>query len=394
MGSRNQSPDQNRPKKTKTHQIEIMKSLWKCRLFKSGIVNQGRALLHQDAAIKKVPISVSEESAEHVQKTVFASSQEALALTEKIHAEMRNPNQTLDEMSRYYFDGQGKAVRPALTLIMAGACNSHLQAPYSTRIADLQKQIAIICEMFHTSSLLHDDVIDHAETRRGKISVNSKWSQVSSIQAGVYVLSVSTRLLAQTENPDVIESMSQILYDLVNGEFQQMTSRSDKDDRFQLYLDKTFNKTASLMANSCKSVAILVSENHSDKSIIDMAYRYGKNIGIAFQLVDDWLDFVSSADMLGKPSAADLSLGLATAPVLFASEQFPELNKLILRRFSEKGDVETAFRLVMESEGLQQTRLLANKYKEAAMTSIGAMAESGDKEKLAYIAEKVISRMN
>ena len=145
-----------------------------------------------------------------------------------------------------------------------------------------------------------------------------------------------------------------------------------------------------------------------------MAYKYGQNIGIAFQLVDDWLDFMSSADMLGemisanimkhfeinsinflgKPSAADLSLGLATAPVLFASEQFPELNRLILRRFSQEGDVETAFRLVMESEGLQQTRLLANKYKEAAMESIGAMGESGDKEKLAYIAEKVISRMN
>ena len=97
-----------------------------------------------------------------------------------------------------------------------------------------------------------------------------------------------------------------------------------------------------------------------------MAYKYGQNIGIAFQLVDDWLDFMSSADMLGeissenenqtffiiisivfsgKPSGADLSLGLATAPVLFASEQFPELNRLILRRFSQPGDVETAFRL-------------------------------------------------
>jgi len=377
--------------------IGIMKSLWNVQrnLFRSAIKNNRReTLLHQDAAYKKVPISVSEESAEHVHKTVFASSQEALALTEQIHREMMNPNKTLDEMSKYYFDGQGKAVRPALTLIMAGACNSHLQVAESARIAELQKQVAIICEMFHTSSLLHDDVIDHAETRRGKVSVNSKWSGAASIQAGVYVLSVSTRLLAQTENPDVIEAMSQILYDLVNGEFQQMTSRSDKDDRFQLYLDKTFNKTASLMANSCKSVAILASENNSDKSIIDMAYKYGQNIGIAFQLVDDWLDFMSSADMLGKPSAADLSLGLATAPVLFASEQFPELNRLILRRFSQPGDVETAFRLVMESEGLQQTRLLANKYKEAAMESIGAMGESGDKEKLAYIAEKVISRMN
>ena len=142
-----------------------------------------------------------------------------------------------------------------------------------------------------------------------------------------------------------------------------------------------------------------------------MAYKYGKNIGIAFQLVDDWLDFVSSAELLGnnnfdklwiineiffegKPSAADLSLGLATAPVLFASEQYPELNKLILRRFSNPGDVETAFQLVCNSEGLQQTRLLANKYKDAAMDSIKHMENSSDKEKLSYIAEKVISRMN
>ena len=79
--------------------------------------------------------------------------------------------------------------------------------------------------MIHTSSLLHDDVIDHAETRRGKMSVNTKWSQSSSIYAGVYILASSMRVLAQTNNPDVIRSISQILYDLVNGEFQQMSSR-------------------------------------------------------------------------------------------------------------------------------------------------------------------------
>ena len=151
-------------------------------------------------------------------------------------------------MSRYYFDGKGKAMRPALTLIMARACNSHLkvrltltlmfhstvyshyvhlQLPHTnTPVSDPQRKIAIICEMFHTSSLLHDDVIDHAETRRGKQSVNTKWTALSSIHAGVYILSISTKLLAQTNNPEVMESMSQILYDLVNGEFQQMTSRS------------------------------------------------------------------------------------------------------------------------------------------------------------------------
>merc|ERR1712154_307581 len=377
------------PKQTKTHQIEIMKSLWKCRLFKSAIVNHGRALLHQDAAIKKVPISVSEESAEHVQKTVFASSQEALALTERIHAEMRNPNQTLDEMSRYYFDGQGKAVRPALTLIMAGACNSHLQAPYSTRIADLQKQIAIICEMFHTSSLLHDDVIDHAETRRGKESVNKRFNPSRSIFAGDYILGVSAKLLAQTGNPDVVIAMSRILADLVNGEFQQMASMSDCEDRFQLYLDKTFNKTASLMAYSCQSVAILANQERADAEIVATAYRFGQNIGIAFQLVDDWLDFVASADQLGKPAGADLGLGIATAPVLFASEQFPRLNSLILRQFSQPGDVEEAFQLVLESEGLEQTKRLASRYSQEAVECLKGMRDGEARSGLLELAAQL-----
>lgn len=353
-----------------------------------------RCLSNYDAIVPK--LANSYDCHDQMQKTVFASSQESLALTDKIHRELSNMNKTLDDMSKYYFDGQGKALRPALTFIMAGACNSHLKVK-DERTEQLQKMIAIICEMFHTSSLLHDDVIDHAETRRGKMSVNTKWSQASSIQAGVYILATSTKLLAQTKHPEVISSMSRILYDLVNGEFQQMSSRDDKADRFQLYLDKTFNKTASLMANSCKSVALLALSdnlNAENKYIVDMSYNYGKNTGIAFQLVDDWLDFVSSADLLGKPSAADLSLGLATAPVLFASEQYPELNKLILRKFSQPGDVETAFQLVCDSEGLQQTRMLAMKYKDAAMESIKKLSDSEDKQNLCFIADKVMQRMN
>merc|ERR1719245_1264328 len=345
---------------------------------------------HQDAALQRIP-ELAPATLPPTQP--FPDSHNIGEMVGEIHNHLATGEQVLQEMSEYYFDGQGKAVRPTLTLMMAGAVNAHLKVG-DPRILALQRQIALICEMWHTSSLLHDDVIDHAETRRGKMSVNCRWNAAKSIFAGDYILGTSAKLLAQTGNPEVVLCMSQILADLVNGEFQQMASRSDQEDRFQLYLDKTFNKTASLMAYSCKSVAILASEGTGDHSITDMAYRYGQNIGIAFQLVDDWLDFVSSADMLGKPSAADLSLGLATAPVLFASEQFPELNRLILRRFSQPGDVETAFRLVMESEGLQQTRMLANKYKEAAMESIRTMGESGDKEKLAYIAEKVICRMN
>jgi len=342
--------------------------------------------VHQDAAVRRIPEVAPSET------QPLAASHNIGAMVGEIHNHLATADQGLQDMSTYYFDGQGKAVRPALTLIMAGAVNCHLKVTSPT-VLSLQRQIALICEMWHTSSLLHDDVIDHAETRRGKMSVNCRWNAARSIAAGDFILGISAKLLAQTGNPDVVLCMSQILSDLVNGEFQQMASRADREDRFQLYLDKTFNKTASLMAYSCKSVAILANEGKGDPNITDMAYKYGQNIGIAFQLVDDWLDFVSSADQLGKPSAADLSLGLATAPVLFASEQFPQLNNLILRQFSQPGDVETAFQLVCSSDGLRETKDLATKYSEAAMDSIKEMEDSDDKQELAQLAERVINRM-
>jgi len=342
--------------------------------------------LHQDAAIQRIP-EISPPPPRPI-----AASHKIGSMVGEIHNHLLNPERDLQEMATYYFDGQGKAVRPALTMIMAGAVNHHLKVQ-NPRILNLQRQIALICEMWHTSSLLHDDVIDHAETRRGKVSVNNRWDASRSIFAGDFILGISAKLLAQTGNPDVVQCMSQILADLVNGEFQQMASRSDQEDRFQLYLDKTFNKTASLMAYSCKSVAILASEETGDKTITDMAYRYGQNIGIAFQLVDDWLDFVSSADQLGKPSGADLCLGLATAPVLFASQQYPQLNQLILRQFSQPGDVQLAFELVCNSRGLDETKELATKYSEAAMDSIRDMEDCLDKQELGQLAEMVINRM-
>jgi len=125
----------------------------------------------------------------------------------------------------------------------------------------------------------------------------------------------------------------------------QMGSKENESERFSHYIHKTFKKTASLIAYTCKAVALLANAN---QSIQEAAFQYGKNLGIAFQLVDDMLDFISNQSELGKPTAADLKLGLATAPVLFACEKYPELNAMIMRRFSKPGDVEKAYELVMK----------------------------------------------
>lgn len=125
----------------------------------------------------------------------------------------------------------------------------------------------------------------------------------------------------------------------------QMGSKKDEKERFSHYIQKTFKKTASLIAYTCRAVTYLATTDHG---LQEAAFEYGKNLGIAFQLVDDLLDFVSSKDELGKPAANDLKLGLATAPVLFACEKFPELNEMIIRRFSEPGDVEKTYDAVMK----------------------------------------------
>merc|ERR1719481_2051367 len=253
-----------------------------------------------------------------------------------------------------------------------------------------QKMVAIVSEMIHTASLVHDDILDHAETRRGKESINVKWDIRKSTMGGDFILSVGSKLLAQVGEKEVVIILSQVLADLVQGEFQQLENKDDESERFEHYLSKSFNKTASLMAYSCRANAVI---SGVDSSQVEQAFQYGRNIGIAFQLVDDLLDFTVSADQLGKPAAADLKLGLATAPVLFAAERFPDLNDLIGRRFSEPGDVEVAFRLVQESGGLQETRDLARKHCEAATKALDSFTDSQYKTALIHLCDTVLNRM-
>merc|ERR1719342_1824164 len=241
---------------------------------------------------------------------------------EDIHSQLERDlvlDTELGELSRYYFDGGGKLLRPCIAMCVGHMANTHHQGRDRDTITK-QRNVAMVAEMIHTASLVHDDILDHAETRRGKLSVNTKWSLQKSTMCGDYILAVGSKILAQIGNQEVVRILSQVLADLVQGEFQQLQQTDeDENERFQQYLNKSFNKTASLMTYSCQANAVLSGANQEE---VDAAFKYGKNIGIAFQLVDDLLDFVSSADQLGKPAAADLSLGLATAPVLFAVSTF------------------------------------------------------------------------
>jgi len=154
-------------------------------------------------------------------------------------------------------------------------------------------------------------------------------------------------------------------------------------------LQKTYLKTASLLANGCRCAAIL---SGADRSVVEISTDYGKNLGLAFQIVDDLLDFTGSAEELGKPAAVDLSLGLATAPVLYAREEYPELDVLINRKFGSDGDIARARELVEKSKGIERTRQLAAHYSKLAAQSLSSLPPSDARDALLALPDVLLNR--
>ncbi|CAH8458968.1 unnamed protein product [Heterobilharzia americana] len=215
------------------------------------------------------------------------------------------------DLLHYQFDSQGKLVRPLLVTLVAACATAHTDDSSKSSetksgrnlfglVSPSQHEIAKIAEMIHTASLIHDDLIDSASLRRGKTSAYRAFGHREAILGGDFILTHSSRLLAQIGDTRVIAVLSQVIEDLIHGEMMQLTANSDDDDkRFQAYLTKTYRKTASLIANSCKAVAMLTVPALSPQHIDDM-YEFGRHLGMAFQLIDDVLDFVTDENNLGK----------------------------------------------------------------------------------------------
>jgi len=307
-------------------------------------------------------------------------------------------NAVLNQAATYFFESDGgKKIRPMIVLLLARALSDSIQPraskdlfcePFSWQRPDLigvQRNLAQVAELFHTASLLHDDVLDDADTRRNLPAVHTVFGNKMAILAGDFILARASATLARMRNNDVVECMSTVLEHLVLGEVMQMKS----DGRLVHYLRKNFYKTASLMALSCKSTAIL---GDYEDDLVDACYRFGKHVGMAFQLVDDTLDLEGTESQLGKPALADLRSGIATAPVLFAAEEFPELEDLIDRKFRADGDVDLAQELVFQSDGMTRTKLLARLHAEQAMSAVLELAPSAARDALVYLAYQVVLR--
>ena len=289
-------------------------------------------------------------------------------------------------VSKYLFSVTGKNIRPRIISAMAGAVNAHREGDRDMEeVEQKQDLVTQMCEMYHTASLYHDDVIDNADMRRGQPSVPAAWSTKHAVMGGDFVLAVAHGMLAEIDREEVTSCMSRVVKDLVEGELLQMSGKVDMEDSLDLYTHKCYLKTASLIAGGCRSVASL-----SDRRLADEAELFGREIGIAFQVVDDILDFESSPEELGKPGGgADILAGIRTAPLILAARQSPRL-----RRMLEEGaeDCEEIVKIVVTEGGLEQARDVANRHAADALKAVEGWKESDSKKDLQKIVQICVDR--
>lgn len=296
-------------------------------------------------------------------------------------------NPVLMSAAEQIFGAGGKRMRPALVFLVSRAT---AEVVGMKELTTEHRRLAEIIEMIHTASLIHDDVLDESDMRRGKETVHQLYGTRVAVLAGDFMFAQSSWYLANLENIEVIKLISQVIKDFASGEIKQASSLFDCDVELEEYLIKSYYKTASLIAASTKGAAIF---SGVDSSVSMQMYDYGKNLGLSFQVVDDILDFTQSAEQLGKPAGSDLAKGNLTAPVIFALEQSPKLREIIESEFCESGSIDEAIELVKSSGGIERAQELAKEKADLAIQNLRCLPQgsyqSALEEMVLYNLERI-----
>nr|YP_010850445.1 Prenyl transferase [Lophurella caespitosa]WGH13143.1 Prenyl transferase [Lophurella caespitosa] len=281
-----------------------------------------------------------------------------------IQIELKQLNQNLNNMiatenpilysaAKQLFNAGGKRIRPAIIFLI-----SKLISKQSSILTE-QKRLAEITEIIHTASLVHDDIVDNCDTRRGINTVHNVFNNKIAVLAGDFLFAQSSWYLANLNNLNVVKTISKIIIDFAEGEVQQGIKSFDSLISIEEYIEKSFYKTASLIACSCKATTIL---NKSSKEIQNDFYLYGKHLGLAFQIIDDILDLTGLSQNLGKPAGSDLQNGNLTAPLILALKKKSKLKKMINEEFQFERNISEAIAIIKKTNAIQKAQDIAEEH--------------------------------
>ncbi len=297
---------------------------------------------------------------------------------------MRSNVTLVDTIARYIVKQKGKRIRPIVVFLCAKACGTINQSTFRG---------ATLVEILHTATLVHDDVVDDADTRRGLASIKAVWQNKVAVLMGDYLL--STGLLISLNHDDVyfLKVTSDSVRRMSEGELHQIQKSRELNIDEETYLKIISNKTASLLSTCSEIGAASVTE---DAGIRKLMKEYGENVGMAFQIRDDILDFTSRKSILGKPIGGDMKEKKITLPLIYALKQAPKKDSKNVLKMIKKGttnkDVEYIVDFVQKNGGIVYAEQRAHEFGNAAKECLSGLPASDAKDSLIHFIDFVMDR--
>ncbi len=308
---------------------------------------------------------------------------------ERVEAEIRreldSPVALIQEMGGYIAGAGGKRLRPMLLLLAARLAG--YVGPRSVRLA-------CVVEMLHTATLIHDDVVDQAPLRRGRPSANAQWGDDAAVLVGDHLYSKSFAMLVRDNDRAVMETLARATVSMTEAEVFQLELKRSGVTTEADYLRIITQKTASFISACCRIGALL---GGVPAGQVDALTQYGMDIGVAFQISDDSLDFVANQDRLGKAIGADLREGKRTLPLIAmlaraTPAESERVRSLLKRHALDAEEVDEIRRYVLDHEGVEYALAQAHEYARSAKAELAAFVPSEERETLALIADFVVDR--
>lgn len=289
----------------------------------------------------------------------------------------------VEKIGHYIVESGGKRLRPLLVLLAANA------AGYQ---GDKHIPLAAIIEFIHTATLLHDDVVDNSDLRRGKDTANAKWGNAPSVLVGDFLYSRAFQVLVEIGSMPIMEVISNATNVIAEGEVLQLLNTKNPDTTEEAYMQVILGKTAMLFEAATEAGAILAEASKEEQEGLRL---YGLHLGTAFQLIDDVMDYLSTAEEMGKNVGDDLAEGKATLPLIHAMRAGNEEQRKLVRQAIRKGgldDLQPIMDIVKETGAIEYTQEKAQGEADKAIAALGALKDTSFKETLIQIANLAVKR--
>ncbi|PAU38330.1 octaprenyl diphosphate synthase [Vibrio coralliilyticus] len=305
-------------------------------------------------------------------------------VNETIHAQLNSDVSLINQLGFYIISGGGKRIRPLLAVLSARALGYQGQAHTTA---------AAFIEFIHTATLLHDDVVDESDMRRGKATANAAFGNAASVLVGDFIYTRSFQMMTELGSMKILKLMSDAVNIIAEGEVQQLMNCNDPDTTEESYMQVIYSKTARLFEAATQIGAIL---NDAPSEVETALQNYGKYLGTAFQLIDDVMDYTSDGDEMGKNVGDDLAEGKPTLPLLYAMQHGTTEQTQMIREAIEKAngmEKLDAIMAAMEQTGsLEYTRQKAYQEADKAIAELSVLSESPYKEALVTLAHMSVHR--